>query len=84
MLASSISPPPFASVPRHVAIIMDGNGRWAEQRGLPRLQGHQAVIFQQPAAGPKKGFQIMVTDSLDHFNGDQFVKFPVQLAVVLI
>ncbi len=29
-------------VPRHVAIIMDGNGRWARQRGLPRLAGHRA------------------------------------------
>ena len=28
-------------VPRHVAIIMDGNGRWAEQRGLPRVVGHR-------------------------------------------
>ncbi|MFU8848430.1 MAG: isoprenyl transferase [Opitutales bacterium] len=27
--------------PRHVAIIMDGNGRWAEQRGLPRIEGHR-------------------------------------------
>ena len=27
--------------PRHVAIIMDGNGRWAQQRGLPRFRGHQ-------------------------------------------
>ena len=30
------------SKPRHVAIIMDGNGRWAEQRGLPRSEGHRA------------------------------------------
>lgn len=30
------------SVPRHVAIIMDGNGRWACERGLPRSAGHQA------------------------------------------
>jgi undecaprenyl diphosphate synthase len=30
------------SVPRHVAIIMDGNGRWAQQRGLPRAAGHKA------------------------------------------
>ena len=30
------------STPRHVAIIMDGNGRWAEQRGLPRVAGHKA------------------------------------------
>jgi undecaprenyl diphosphate synthase len=29
------------AVPRHVAIIMDGNGRWAQQRGLPRLAGHE-------------------------------------------
>ena len=28
-------------VPQHVAIIMDGNGRWAKQRGLPRIKGHQ-------------------------------------------
>ena len=30
------------NVPRHVAIIMDGNGRWAKQRGLPRVAGHKA------------------------------------------
>ena len=29
-------------IPRHVAIIMDGNGRWAKQRGLPRAAGHRA------------------------------------------
>jgi undecaprenyl diphosphate synthase len=28
--------PPFPAVPAHVAIIMDGNGRWAKARGLPR------------------------------------------------
>ena len=31
-----------AMVPRHVAIIMDGNGRWAERQGLPRVAGHRA------------------------------------------
>jgi undecaprenyl diphosphate synthase len=31
-----------STVPRHVAIIMDGNGRWAEARGLPRVAGHRA------------------------------------------
>jgi len=31
-----------ASLPRHVAIIMDGNGRWARQRHLPRIEGHRA------------------------------------------
>ena len=33
---------PLAKVPEHVAIIMDGNGRWAQARGLPRLAGHRA------------------------------------------
>jgi undecaprenyl diphosphate synthase len=33
---------PPDKVPTHVAIIMDGNGRWARQRGLPRLAGHRA------------------------------------------
>lgn len=31
-------------LPRHIAVIMDGNGRWAEERGLPRAAGHQAGI----------------------------------------
>ena len=31
-------------LPRHVAIIMDGNGRWAQQRGLPRFAGHRAGV----------------------------------------
>jgi undecaprenyl diphosphate synthase len=33
-----------AAVPRHVAIIMDGNGRWAESRGLPRSAGHHKGV----------------------------------------
>lgn len=31
-----------SKIPQHIAIIMDGNGRWAEARGLPRLEGHKA------------------------------------------
>jgi undecaprenyl diphosphate synthase len=33
-----------ANIPRHVAIIMDGNGRWAERQGLPRTAGHKAGV----------------------------------------
>jgi len=32
----------FARIPRHVAVIMDGNGRWARRRNLPRMEGHRA------------------------------------------
>ncbi|WP_375381348.1 isoprenyl transferase [uncultured Sphingomonas sp.] len=35
---------PELSLPRHVAIIMDGNGRWAKQRHLPRAAGHRAGV----------------------------------------
>lgn len=34
--------PPLSKIPVHIAIIMDGNGRWAKARGLPRLAGHRA------------------------------------------
>ncbi len=34
----------FERLPRHVAIIMDGNGRWAQSRNLPRLEGHRAGV----------------------------------------
>lgn len=37
-----LSPEAKASLPRHVAVIMDGNGRWARQRQLPRIEGHRA------------------------------------------
>jgi undecaprenyl diphosphate synthase len=36
-----LSPEARASLPQHVAVIMDGNGRWAKQRGLPRIEGHR-------------------------------------------
>ena len=38
-MSLSAAPPP--RLPRHVAIIMDGNGRWAQARGLPRIAGHR-------------------------------------------
>src|ERR671915_1819107 len=34
----------FEQLPSHIAIIMDGNGRWAAQRHLPRVEGHRAGI----------------------------------------
>jgi len=42
-----VNPPPRKDIdplPNHIAIIMDGNGRWAKQRKLPRMEGHKAGI----------------------------------------
>src|SRR5437667_12642345 len=40
--AIHLNPETKANLPRHVAIIMDGNGRWAKERHLPRIEGHRA------------------------------------------
>ncbi len=42
--SSTKSVPPSAPVPRHIAMIMDGNGRWAKNRFLPRVAGHQRGV----------------------------------------
>ncbi|MFH0846452.1 MAG: polyprenyl diphosphate synthase [Chloroflexota bacterium] len=36
--------PPGVKIPEHVAIIMDGNRRWADRRGIPRIQGHESGL----------------------------------------
>jgi undecaprenyl diphosphate synthase len=41
-MTDQVSPVTQATIPTHIAIIMDGNGRWAQKRHLPRLAGHQA------------------------------------------
>ena len=45
--SSGAQPPklPKDLIPKHVAIVMDGNGRWAKERGLPRTAGHEAGEF---------------------------------------
>jgi len=50
MSANPPAPPPTPDLPRHVAVIMDGNGRWAERRGLPRTAGHRAGVKAARAA----------------------------------
>lgn len=44
MLQHAAAPAETAAPPRHVAIIMDGNGRWAKARGLPRTAGHRRGV----------------------------------------
>ena len=41
MLGGTNMQAPSEELPRHIAIIMDGNGRWAKRRGLPRIEGHR-------------------------------------------
>ena len=55
-------------------MIADGDG----------LKRHQPVVFEQSTAGLKKGVIKMVTDGFDHLNGDQPVKFTLEIAVVFL
>ncbi|MGW3999853.1 isoprenyl transferase [Amycolatopsis sp. NPDC004772] len=57
---SGAKPPeiPRELVPKHVALVMDGNGRWANQRGLPRIEGHkrgEAVMIDVAAGAVEIG-----------------------------
>lgn len=59
---SQAQPTQRNAIPRHVAIIMDGNGRWAERKGLPRLAGHRAGtenIRRVLGASHKAGIQYL-------------------------
>ena len=50
---SNLSSEAKATLPQHVAIIMDGNGRWAKQRHLPRVEGHrQGASPRAPSSRP--------------------------------
>ena len=56
-------------LPRHVAIIMDGNGRWAKQRLLPRVAGHRAgveAVRQVVRACAEKGIEALTLFAFLH------------------
>jgi undecaprenyl diphosphate synthase len=60
------------NLPRHLAIIMDGNGRWAYQRGLPRIEGHRAareVVRDTVRACGKLGISVL---TLYAFSGENW------------
>ena len=51
-----------SSIPQHIAIIMDGNGRWAQSRGLPRLAGHKQgaeAVERVVRAAADKGIKVL-------------------------
>jgi undecaprenyl diphosphate synthase len=61
-VSSYLSDIDLERVPAHVAIVMDGNGRWAQQRGLPRTDGHGAgeeALFDTVKGGVEVGLRWM-------------------------
>ena len=61
--------PSPGEMPRHVAIIMDGNGRWAKQRHMPRVAGHRAGVesVQRAASASMDLSQIAFEAEKSHF-----------------
>ena len=58
----------IAAVPQHVAIIMDGNGRWAAARGLPRVEGHRRgveALRKTVRAAGDMGIRVLTTNERD-------------------
>ena len=71
------------AVPRHVAIIMDGNGRWARQRGLPRPAGHQAGMGAVRAvveAALDAGVEVL---SLFAFSQENWARPPLEVRALM-
>lgn len=62
---------PVSRIPRHIAVIMDGNGRWAEERGFPRAFGHQAGasgVREVITASVKLGVEVLTLYSFSSEN----------------
>jgi undecaprenyl diphosphate synthase len=58
-------------LPRHIAIIMDGNGRWAQSRGFPRIRGHEAgakAVREIVTRCARLGIEVLTLYSFSHEN----------------
>lgn len=74
---------PVGSVPRHVGVIMDGNGRWAQQRGLVRTEGHKAaepVVFDTIAGAIEAGVRYL---SLYTFSTENWKRSPSEVRFLM-
>jgi len=83
---SGPGPLPARHVPRHVAIIMDGNGRWAKQRGLPRVEGHRQGVENLRRilnASAREGVQILTIYAFSTENWNR-PKYEVQMLMRLL
>jgi len=72
-----------ANLPKHVAIIMDGNGRWAKKRGLPRIEGHRrgvGVIRKILLHAKKRGIKIL---SLYAFSTENWNRPSVEVSLLM-
>ena len=88
--SSTLAIPERRDVPRHVAVIMDGNGRWAKQRFLPRVAGHKRgleAVRASVKACAKRGVEYLTLFAFSSENwrrpSDE-VKFLMQLFVVAL
>ena len=75
--------PPQAGVPRHLAVIMDGNGRWAERRGLPRSAGHRAGARAARAIVEHAGKRGIRTVTLFAFSSENWSRPAEEVGVLM-
>jgi undecaprenyl diphosphate synthase len=78
--ADSLAKSDGKPVPRHVAIIMDGNGRWAQQRGLPRAAGHRAgaeAVRRALQAAADQGVEVL---TLYAFSSENWRRSPEEIS----
>ena len=74
MLGGTSMQAPPEQLPRHVAIIMDGNGRWAKRRGLPRIEGHRKgadSVREVTRAARELGIQALTLYAFSSQNWDR-------------
>src|SRR5258708_24607807 len=72
-----------AAAPLHVAIIMDGNGRWATERNLPRVAGHRAgarTVRRVVEAAPDMGIGVL---TLYAFSEDNWSRPPREVSALM-
>ena len=77
------APPKVAGLPEHVAIIMDGNGRWARQRGMPRHAGHRAGVKSVRAAVEHAARLGIRQLTLFAFSSENWQRPPDEVAVLM-
>jgi undecaprenyl diphosphate synthase len=77
------SKPSSARTPAHVAIIMDGNGRWAQSRGLPRFEGHRRgveAVRRAVRSATEHGVQFLTIYS---FSSENWTRPPDEVAMLM-